>query len=64
MNSTTVLFYAVIAFLIISTIIVSILLVRTFAKSPTINLVQGRLKDEGDDIKDAMQYLKITNTEE
>ena len=59
----TVLLYVIIALLLIGAIIVGVLLSRTFAKSPSIDLVQGRLKDEGDDIKDAMKYLKITNTE-
>ena len=63
MNSIAILFFVVIAIFLLGAIIVSVLLTITFAKSPTINLVQGKLKDGGDAPKDAMKYLKITNKE-
>lgn len=44
--------------------IFAIYLAKKFAKAPTINIVQGRLENgEGDDIKEAMKYLKIVNNE-
>lgn len=63
MDSTT-LIYIVIAMQIVMGTIVSIYLAKKFAKAPTINLVQGKLENgEGDDIKEAMKYLKIVNNE-
>ena len=64
MTDATVLYLVVFAGLFLGAIIVCIFLVRTFAKAPTINLVQGKLNDdEGDDLKDAVKHLKITNNE-
>lgn len=63
MDSTT-LIYIVIAMQIVMGTIVAIYLAKKFAKAPTINLVQGKLENgEGDDIKEAMKYLKIVNNE-
>jgi len=63
MDSTT-LIYIVIAMQIVMGTIVAIYLAKKFAKVPTINLVQGKLENgEGDDIKEAMKYLKIVNNE-
>ena len=63
MNNITILFFVVIAILFLGAIIVSLLLSRTLTKSPTINLIQGKLKDKGDDPTEPMKYLKITNKE-
>ena len=64
MFSPTELYLIVFAGLFLGAIIVSIFLVRAFAKAPTINLVQGKLNDdEGDDLKDTVNYLKITNND-
>lgn len=64
MTSATVLYLVVFAGLFLGAIIVCVLLTRIFAKAPTINLVQGKLNDdEGDDLKEAVKYLKITNKE-
>lgn len=63
MDSITIFLIVVIVILFFGAIIVSILLSRIFAKLPTVNLVQGKLKDKGDNPKDAMKYLKITNKE-
>lgn len=57
------LYLIIVIAIIVSAIIVAILLSKTFKKIPTINLVQGKLKDKGDDIDDAMKHLKITNLE-
>lgn len=63
MNSTT-LIGIVIAMQIVMAIIVAIYLAKKFAKAPTINLVQWKLENgEGEDIKEAMKYLKIVNNE-
>ena len=62
MTRATVLYLVVFAGLFLGAIIVGVLLTRIFAKAPTINLVQGKLNDdEGDDLKEAVKYLKITN---
>ena len=64
MTRATVLFLVVFAGLFLGAIIVCIFLKIEFAKAPTINLVQGKLNDdEGDDLKDAVKHLKITNNE-
>lgn len=64
MLSPTVLYLGVFAGLLLGVIIVCVCLLIVFAKAPTINLVQGKLNDdEGDDLKDAVKYLKITNKE-
>ena len=58
------LFFIVIAMQIVMGTILAIYLAKKFAKAPTINIVQGRLENgEGDDIKEAMKYLKIVNNE-
>ena len=58
------LFFIVIAMQIVMGTIVAIYLAKKFAKVPTINIVQGRLENgEGDNIKEAMKYLKIINNE-
>jgi len=63
MDSTT-LIYIVIAMQIVMGTIVAIYLAKKIAKAPTINLVQRKLENgEGDDIKEAMKYLKIVNNE-
>ena len=60
----TTLFYITMAMLIVGGIIFAIYLAKKIAKAPTINLVQGKLENgEGDDIKEAMKYLKIVNNE-
>lgn len=64
MTSATVLYFVAFAGLFIGAIIVSVCLLRAFAKAPTINLIQGKLNDdEGDDLKNTVKYLKITNNE-
>lgn len=58
------LFAVVMSLMALGAIIIAIILIRTFSKSPSIDLVQGRLKvDVNFDIDDAMKYLKIVNKE-
>lgn len=60
----TILFSIVLIGLILGTIMVMIVLVKTFAKTPTISIVQGKLEnEESDDIEEAVNYLKIVNKE-
>lgn len=63
MDRTT-LFSIVLIGLILGAIMVMIVLAKTFAKTPTISIVQGKLEnEESDDIEEAVNYLKIVNKE-
>lgn len=60
----TTLINIVFAMQIVGGAVVAIYLAKKIAKAPTINMVQGKLENgEGDDIKEAMKYLKIVNNE-
>jgi len=63
MNTTTLLLVIAIV-MVIGAIIVSIVLAKHFTKGPSIQLVQGKLNDEGNiSIENAIPYLKLTNLE-